>query len=148
MFLPCINTFDHCAVSSCSDGTGGTACCTSSNQCGAKEGDCDVDDDCISGLQCGVDNCDTALGFPASYDCCYDPDPCADGSGGVSCCTSSNPCEVGYGDCDNDDECIGTLQCGQGNDLDDNCDVSLGFVATYDCCYDPEGKTKQRFECL
>ena len=102
-----------------------------------------MDEDCISGLQCGVDNCDTALGFPTTYDCCYDPDPCADGSGGVSCCTSSNPCEVGYGDCDNDDECIGTLQCGQGNDLDNNCDVSLGFGATYDCCYDPERKTNQ-----
>ena len=131
-------------VTSCSDGTGGLLCCTSSNQCGAKEGDCDTDDECISGLKCGQDNCDTALGFPANYDCCYDPDPCADGTGGTSCCTSSNPCEAGYGDCDIDDDCIGTLKCGQGNGLDNNCDSSLGFALVdfgwdYDCCYEPEG---------
>ena len=73
-------------------------------------------------------------------------DPCFDGSGGTSCCTSSNPCEAGYGDCDTDDDCIGTLKCGQGNGFDNNCDVSLGFVSTYDCCYEPEGKAKQRFK--
>ena len=126
-------------VTSCSDGTGGLLCCTSSNQCGAKEGDCDTDDECISGLKCGQDNCDTALGFPANYDCCYDPDPCADGTGGTSCCTSSNPCEAGFGDCDTDDDCIDTLKCGQGNGLDNNCDGSLGFGWDYDCCYEPEG---------
>ena len=123
----------------CSVGTGGLACCTSSNQCEAKEGDCDSDDECVAGLKCGQDNCDPALGFPANYDCCYDPDPCADGTGGSSCCTSSNPCEAGYGDCDTDDDCIGTLKCGQGNGFDNNCDNSLGFGDAYDCCYEPEG---------
>ena len=66
-------------------------------------------------------------------------DPCFDGSGGTSCCTSSNPCEAGYGDCDTDDDCIGSLKCGQGNGLDNNCDNSLGFGDAYDCCYEPEG---------
>ena len=123
----------------CSVGTGGLACCTSSNQCEAKEGDCDSDDECVNGLKCGQDNCDPALGFPANYDCCYDPDPCADGTGGASCCTSSSPCGAGYGDCDTDDECIGSLKCGQGSGLDNNCDNSLGFGDDYDCCYEPEG---------
>ena len=50
----------------------------------------------------------------------------------------------GYGDCDTDDDCIGTLKCGQGNGLDNNCDSSLGFGLVdfgwdYDCCYEPEG---------
>ena len=55
----------------CADGSGGAACCTSSDPCGAGEGDCDKDADCIGSLRCGVDNCDASLGFPGSYDCCY-----------------------------------------------------------------------------
>ena len=113
----------------CTDGSGGTACCTSSNKCGVGEGDCDMDADCIGSLKCGVDNCDTSLGFPGNYDCCFNPS-CADGSGGTACCTSSNKCGVGEGDCDLDADCIGNLRCGI-----DNCDTSLGFPSNYDCCY-------------
>ena len=64
------------------------------------------------------------------------------GNGGASCCTSSNQCGAGEGDCDSDDDCFGSLRCGQGSGLDDNCDASLGFPADYDCCYDPS-KRKQ-----
>ena len=65
------------AAFKCADGTAGTACCTSSNQCGEGEGDCDSDDDCKGNLKCGEgsghdNNCDNTLGFPADYDCCYD----------------------------------------------------------------------------
>ena len=49
------------------------SCCTSTNQCGIGEGDCDVDSHCSENLKCGTDNCDTTLGFPSAYDCCYDP---------------------------------------------------------------------------
>jgi hypothetical protein len=62
---------------------------------------------------------------------------CSNGSGGANCCTSSNQCGEGEGDCDSDAECIGSLKCGQGNGLNDNCDNSLGFPANYDCCYEP-----------
>ena len=62
----------------CADGSGGPTCCTSSHQCGEGEGDCDKDVDCAGDLKCGQgngldDNCDTSLGFPGDYDCCYDP---------------------------------------------------------------------------
>ena len=62
---------------------------------------------------------------------------CADGSGGPTCCTSSRQCGEGEGDCDSDVDCAGNLKCGQGNGLDDNCNTSLGFPSSYDCCYDP-----------
>ena len=57
----------------CADGNGGADCCTSSHQCGVGEGDCDSDADCKGNLKCGQDNCDTSLGFPSDYDCCYEP---------------------------------------------------------------------------
>ena len=62
----------------CADGNAGPNCCTSSNQCGEGGGDCDSDVDCAGNLKCGQgngldDNCDTSLGFPSDYDCCYDP---------------------------------------------------------------------------
>ena len=72
--------FTGCAA----DGSGGPECCTSSDQCGEGEGDCDSDVDCAGNLKCGQlvhygqgngldGNCDTSLGFHSDYDCCYDP---------------------------------------------------------------------------
>ena len=43
-------------------------CCTSSNQCGVNEGDCDSDSECMDGLVCGNNNC--PAGAPDSFDCC------------------------------------------------------------------------------
>ena len=46
------------------------SCCNKkSEKCGEKEGDCDKDSHCKSGLKCGTDNCPS--GFPSIYDCCY-----------------------------------------------------------------------------
>merc|ERR1712190_506745 len=134
--------------SGCHDGTGGWSCCSSSNQCGVGEGDCDNDSHCSGNLKCGQgngfdDNCDTSKGFPSTYDCCYDPSTgpgtgsgCHDGTGGWSCCSSSNQCGVGEGDCDNDSDCSGNLKCGT-----NNCDPSKGFGSGYDCCTGSTGPT-------
>ena len=57
----------------CHDGSGGSSCCKTSNQCAEGEGDCDNNDECQANLKCGKDNCNAALGFPSKYDCCFDP---------------------------------------------------------------------------
>ena len=55
---------------------------------------------------------------------------------GSNCCSSSNQCLEGEGNCDDNDDCIGNLQCGQ-----NNCDKGLGlFDSDSDCCYDPKRK--------
>ena len=65
--------FDYLISTECADGTGGESCCTSGNLCGQGEGGCEFDDECFGDLKCGSDKCDTSLGFPANYSCCYDP---------------------------------------------------------------------------
>ena len=60
-------------------------------------------------------------------------------NGGDSCCTTTDPCNVGEGDCDFDNQCLGDLKCGENNNFDDNC-IGEGFDATDDCCYDPNPK--------
>ena len=50
-----------------------------------------------------------------------------------SCCSIDKPCGIYEGDCDDNDECLGTLKCGE-----DNClDVGLPIGNLPDCCYDP-----------
>ena len=51
------------------------------------------------------------------------------------CCTTSNPCGENEGDCDNDNECLGHLKCGDKTEFDDNCDST--FTSGADCCFDP-----------
>ena len=46
-------------------------CCSSSNPCGADEGDCDNDNDCSGNLICGVNNCVGSQFHPAA-DCCIE----------------------------------------------------------------------------
>jgi len=54
---------------------GGDNCCTSSNQCGVGEGDCDDDNDCQGDLVCGQNNCQRGVGgnFEGDDDCCENP---------------------------------------------------------------------------
>ena len=61
------------------------------------------------------------------------PSGCHNGDGGGSCCKPSNQCGEKEGDCDKDEDCFGNLKCGT-----DNCDASLGFTKSTDCCYDPK----------
>ena len=61
-----------------------------------------------------------------------------------NCCgLGGYKCKEGEGDCDTDSDCFGDLKCGDGNGFENNCDTSLGFPGTHDCCYDPsKGKRK------
>ena len=43
------------------------------------------------------------------------------------CCSVENPCKEGQGDCDDDDECLGSLVCGS-----NNCGEK--FFISHDCC--------------
>ena len=61
------------------------------------------------------------------------PSGCHNGHGGGSCCKPSNQCGEKEGDCDEDMDCFGNLKCGT-----NNCDASLGFTKSTDCCYDPK----------
>ena len=50
------------------------ACCNSTMRCGLGQGDCDSDNDCGDGLECGTDNCNNF--FPEAdpeADCCIKP---------------------------------------------------------------------------
>ena len=49
---------------------GGNACCSSTNKCGAGEGDCDNDHDCQGSMVCGQDNCPSTGHFDTTDDCC------------------------------------------------------------------------------
>ena len=44
--------------------------CNDEYPCGADEGDCDSDDECQTGLFCGLHNCPNSLGVSSTIDCC------------------------------------------------------------------------------
>ena len=50
------------------------------------------------------------------------------------CCTEDTPCIEGEGDCDSNDECLGSLICG-----DDNCP----WGDRDDCCEAPPEEEEQ-----
>lgn len=45
--------------------------CTSRCPCGNNEGHCESNDQCISGHNCGYDNCKPELGYENGINCCY-----------------------------------------------------------------------------
>lgn len=136
--------------------------CTSDEPCGVCAGDCDNDDHCEGELECyqrrSSENPDDRIPGCSgdgeySYDYCYDPKAPAVQEGRQKLithyydCTEDEKCQECYGDCDNDDECLGKLKCHQRTD-DENpwesvpgC-YSLGKVA-FDYCYDPDSSSDQ-----
>ena len=57
-----------------------------------------------------------------------------------ACCSNASPCNVGRGDCDSDDECLGDLICIRDSCRDDyNSTVSNWDIGT-DCCSDSRSK--------
>lgn len=62
-------------------------------------------------------------------------------------CSKEVPCEIGYGDCDNDDECRGNLKCCQ-RDNGESClglEIPASFDKDHDFCYDPKGVKNENF---
>ena len=113
---------DDCCTDEACDGTGN--CCTIDFQCGRNEGHCDKDEVCKDSLRCKNANCLNTL--PSSVNCCEEVI-----NGDWTFCSSKYPCGDNDGDCDNDNECKEGLKCGS-----NNCDTSLGFHSSADCCYD------------
>ena len=121
---------DYCFECSCLE-IGNEYFCTTDNPCGENVGDCDFANECEDGLKCGVDNCEVSLLFNSSVDCCYNRSHINDflNNGDLGYCTINYPCEENEGDCDDDSQCMGYLECGI-----DNCPSYLGFSSTTDCC--------------
>ena len=99
--------------------------CSPENPCNANEGRCHNDNSCMSGYLCGHDNCPTELEAQNCTNCCYEAptEPLA--------CNSTHPCYEDQGHCNLDDDCNGTLHCGQ-----DNCPKFAGYANGTNCCYD------------
>ena len=101
--------------------------CTTEDPCPENEGDCDHNNECQNGLVCGQDNCPSTLKYEWSIDCCMKPI-----IGSDTFCKTDHLCYINEGDCDNNNECAGSLACGV-----NNCNISLGFDSETDCCYEP-----------
>ena len=100
--------------------------CTIESPCGADEGDCDSNVQCLEGLVCGLNNCPQSQGYSPEVDCCYAVFVGND----EFCTTDTNPCGVDEGDCDSNNECQTNLICDTAN----SCPAYLGFSADVNCC--------------
>jgi len=135
-------------------GTNGTPdfCSTEGCLCQAGEGECDNDDECSGDLVCGSNN-GLLYGMPADFGVCWgshcnnavkDGDetgidcggscpvcPTCPGENGspTYCSTEGCLCQAGEGDCDNDDECAGDLECGS------NLGILFGMPINYGVCW-------------
>jgi len=72
-----------------------------------------------SSKECYVEHNMYYVGGSSSYDTCYLPYLDASGlrcqGANDGCCTKNNPCGLDDGDCDTDDQCMGSLYCGSAN---------------------------------
>lgn len=100
--------------------------CTPECPCEHGEGDCDSDEDCVSGL-C-LRDAGPAFGYDDSeIDVCSNICPTL-GVGSLDYCSPACPCDAGEGDCDGDADCAPGLSC------TDNVGPSYGFPAEVDVC--------------
>ena len=139
--------------------------CTLGCPCPAREGDCDGDAQCQSGLVCGADN-GPSFGMGNAYDVCVvphcengvrDADETITDCGGVDCgsicdagcgalpvngqlghCSADCPCPATEGDCNADSECQSGLVCGADNG------PSFGLDHAYDVCVVPHCNNRVR----
>ena len=121
--------------------------------CQEMEGDCDDDAHCEGSLECGNNNC--PLSYDHGMDCCYQNVPCTQNSdcqshlicdGNTRKCRRKavdlpqdndfcvdNLCQEMEGDCDDDADCEGSLECGN-----NNCPAVIQNAGGgVDCCYQP-----------
>jgi len=117
-------------------------CAEEDGGCTEGHGDCDTHDECYGNLVCGINNCFTEFGLTETNedgdevpvdedaDCCMEA-VCDAGPTSEDCCANKpGGCDVGEGDCDNDDECAGSLVCAHG--------VACGSnTVDFDCCIEP-----------
>jgi len=106
---------------------GGWHYCTSESNslkghtCGAGEGDCDTNRDCMEGLIC-VQDVGGRYGWPSGVDVCERPaittttiptsEKCPkDALFGWDYCSAECPCKEGEGDCDSNMDCKPGLEC-------------------------------------
>ncbi|KAL7497308.1 hypothetical protein ACHAWT_005755 [Skeletonema menzelii] len=148
------------------DGVNG---CTPESPCDVCTGDCDTNEGCMPGLMCfkrsgseQVPGCTSGgIGDIPGADYCYDPNvpppvsptvsptpSPSEGSlpvlqwKGVNGCTPTSPCDVCQGDCDENEDCMGGLECFKRSDGEytqvPGCAVGgSGDIAGADYCYDP-----------
>ncbi|MCK5215768.1 MAG: hypothetical protein KAR05_10500 [Candidatus Omnitrophica bacterium] len=99
--------------------------------CGARDGDCDNDSECQSGLICAQD-VGADYGWSPTIDVCEQPDgPCAIFQSGPDWCRDCGPCSEGQGDCDGDNECQNGLICAQ------DVGANYGWPSSRDVCEQP-----------
>ena len=86
-------------------------------------GVCQINDDCQGDLVCdgNLKKCRKESTDLGQYD-------------GSFCSAGGRLCQEGEGDCDGDNECAGSLKCGE-----DNCNrpEQNTWPSHYDCCYQP-----------
>ena len=102
------------------------------------EGPCIDDSDCLFDLICEANSCDED--FPNGTRCCTQPLPCNHNHSRTnSCCNKQLTCDVNEGNCDDNGDCYGNLQCGI-----NNCDWSNQT----NCCTHPpnEGGKQPGFD--
>jgi len=123
--------------------------CTTKKPCTRCQGDCDTDNDCKGPLRCfqrndnrQVHSCAVGgLSDIRGYDYCFIETHLH--NFGASGCTNKKPCGKCHGDCDNDKDCQGALQCFQRNGLQYVPGCSKGGQSGYDFCYDGGHKKLQ-----
>ncbi|HLC62326.1 MAG TPA: hypothetical protein VJI52_04895, partial [Candidatus Nanoarchaeia archaeon] len=142
--------------------------CEVNGPCGEGEGDCDVDNECQSGLTC-VSNVGDFYGYSPSTDVCEGDSGWDSGlpAGDMDYCVGTL-CGEGEGDCDGDDECGGGLICvqnvgadygfGSGVDVCESTDWGdggadslpvgdLDYCSESNQCFEGEGDCDNDFEC-
>ncbi len=101
--------------------------CSAACPCDDGEGDCDSDDECVTGTICVKGGIGAEFGYDPDVDICLAT--CHRSAlGGANYCAPDCPCDEGEGDCDGDDECAPGLACAR------NVGEQYGFESDTDVC--------------
>ena len=113
-------------------GEDGCAMYDGSGSCSVCEGNCKNDDECVGSLKCFVRESESdtvprcgSEGYVNDHNYCYAPQTCNSASSngrfvlnvvsvndkGGRGCSATEKCALCEGDCDSDDDCVGSLKC-------------------------------------